>query len=135
MRNELVRATHGCNVVVLSVLAATALLSGAWPHQGYAEQQAAAKSKQENSGARTDWATYNGDVTGDHYSPLNQITTDNVQRLKQVWRFDAGDAGCGVQAPATTVWAYQKGGESASVADEDAVAELIPLPSGYPALL
>ena len=135
MRNELVRATHGCNVVVLSVLAATALLFGAWPHQGYAEQQAAAKSKQENSGARTDWATYNGDVTGDHYSPLNQITTDNVQRLKQVWRFDAGDAGCGVQAPATTVWAYQKGGESASVADEDAVAELIPLPSGYPALL
>jgi DUF1016 N-terminal domain len=46
-----------------------------------------------------------------------------------------GDRGCGVQARATTVWAYQKGRESASVAEEGAVAELIPVPSGYPALL
>jgi hypothetical protein len=46
-----------------------------------------------------------------------------------------GDAGCGVQVRAATVWAYQKGRESASVEDEGTVAELIPLPSGYLELL
>jgi hypothetical protein len=40
-----------------------------------------------------------------------------------------------VQAPATTVWAYQRGREALLSRTEGAVAELIPLPSGYPALL
>ncbi len=82
-------------MAALSVIAATALSLGTWPHQGYAAQTAE-KGKPESSGPRTDWSAYNGDVTGDHYSPLNQITTDNVQRLKEIWRFDAGSEG-GVQ--------------------------------------
>jgi quinoprotein glucose dehydrogenase len=91
MRNEINRA--GRVMVALSVVATTVL--GAWPYQGHAAQ-AAVKRKQENPGTRTDWSTYNGDVTGDHYSPLDQITIDNVQRMKEVWRFDAGSDG-GVQ--------------------------------------
>src|SRR5258707_5913086 len=95
MQNELIRSGCDYAMVALSVVAATALSLGTWPYQGYGAQ-AAEKGKPESSRARTDWSTYNGDVTGDHYSPLNQITTDNVQRMKEVWRFDAGSDG-GVQ--------------------------------------
>jgi quinoprotein glucose dehydrogenase len=82
-------------MVALSVVATTALSLGAWPYRGHGAQ-AAVEGKPENPRARTDWATYNGEVTGDHYSSLNQITTDNVQRMKEVWRFNAGSDG-GVQ--------------------------------------
>src|ERR1700741_5627383 len=95
MQNELLRSGCGYAMAALSVIAATALSLGTWPYQGHGEE-AAQKGRPESSGARTDWSTYNGDVTGDHYSPLNQITTDNVQRMKEVWRFDAGSEG-GVQ--------------------------------------
>ena len=39
-----------------------------------------------------DWAVYNGDAGGTHYSALNQIDTANVSTLKVAWRFDSGDA-------------------------------------------
>jgi quinoprotein glucose dehydrogenase len=60
---------------------------------GYA---AAAYIGQSENLARTDWSSYNGSATGDHYSPLNQITTANVHQLKEAWRFNAGTDG-GVQ--------------------------------------
>lgn len=44
----------------------------------------------------TGWSTYNGSPTGQHYSPLAQITTANVHQLKQVWRVDVGNEG-GIQ--------------------------------------
>ena len=53
-------------------------------------------SKTRESTVRTDWSIYNGGVTGDHYSPLDQITVANVRRLKEAWRFDVGTSG-GVQ--------------------------------------
>jgi quinoprotein glucose dehydrogenase len=46
--------------------------------------------------ARSDWRTYNGQVNGDHYSPLTQITPGNVAQLKRVWSFTAGKDG-GIQ--------------------------------------
>ncbi len=95
MRNELNRASRRHAIVTLSLVATSALSLVAWPYQGHAAQ-AAVKGKPDNLRARTDWAAYNGGVTGDHYSSLNQITTDNVQRMKEVWRFDAGSDG-GVQ--------------------------------------
>jgi quinoprotein glucose dehydrogenase len=95
MQNERIRSGRAYAMVAPSVIAATALSLGTWPHQGYAAQ-AAGKGKPQSSVARTDWAIYNGDVTGDHYSPLDQITTDNVQRMKEVWRYHAGSEG-GVQ--------------------------------------
>ena len=33
------------------------------------------------------WLTYSGDYRSHHYSSLNQITTDNVHRLKAKWIF------------------------------------------------
>ena len=53
-------------------------------------------SKTRESTVRTDWSIYNGGVTGDHYSPLDQITVANVRRLKEAWRFHVGTSG-GVQ--------------------------------------
>lgn len=40
-----------------------------------------------------DWPVYNGNTNGDHYSPLNQITRENVTGLKEVWKFDTGEFG------------------------------------------
>src|SRR4051812_39315677 len=39
-----------------------------------------------------DWPTYGGPLAGDRYSPLAQITTANVSRLRQVCAFDAPEA-------------------------------------------
>jgi quinoprotein glucose dehydrogenase len=63
---------------------------------GQPRTHAASAGKPAERAAATDWATYNGGVSGDHYSPLLQITPANVGRLRQVWRFDAGAEG-GVQ--------------------------------------
>ena len=37
-----------------------------------------------------DWRTYLGDPGRRHYSPLDDITRDNVHRLQPVWRYDSG---------------------------------------------
>ncbi|WP_225199345.1 hypothetical protein [Gluconobacter oxydans] len=41
--------------------------------------------------AGKDWAAWGGTGAGDHYSGLNQITPDNVHRLKLAWQFQTGD--------------------------------------------
>lgn len=41
--------------------------------------------------AGTDWPAYGGTYEGRRYSPLNQITRDNVKDLEQVWQFRTGD--------------------------------------------
>ena len=46
----------------------------------------------ENPVPNTDWAEYNGDGARSHYSPLSQITTQNVQHLKVAWTYAAGGA-------------------------------------------
>jgi alcohol dehydrogenase (cytochrome c) len=38
------------------------------------------------------WLTYHGEYSGQRHSRLTQITPENVGRLKQVWRFQAGQA-------------------------------------------
>lgn len=40
----------------------------------------------------TDWFEYNGDGARSHYSPLTQINTQNVQRLKVAWTYASGGA-------------------------------------------
>lgn len=40
-----------------------------------------------------DWPAYNGNVNGDHYSPLMQINRSNVHRLQVAWSFDTGEKG------------------------------------------
>ena len=83
------------NRVAVSVIAVTALSICVWIYPVHAAH-AGGTDNPEASAARTDWPAYNGEITGDHYSPLNQITTANVQQMKEVWRFNAGTDG-GVQ--------------------------------------
>src|SRR5205809_6554486 len=40
-----------------------------------------------------DWPTYNGDVRGSRYSPLDQITADNFNKLEIAWRFKTDSLG------------------------------------------
>jgi len=42
-----------------------------------------------------DWAYYGGDPGAMRYSPLDQITRDNVDQLKVAWEFDTGDSSDG----------------------------------------
>src|SRR5438270_9093038 len=39
-----------------------------------------------------DWAYYNGNPHGTHYSTLAEITPENVGRLQVAWEYDTGDA-------------------------------------------
>ena len=39
-----------------------------------------------------DWPHYGGGPDRAHYSPLTQITADNVRSLKVAWTYDTGDA-------------------------------------------
>ena len=43
-----------------------------------------------------DWRTYLGDPGRRHYSPLDEITRDNVHRLQSAWRYDSGELRDGV---------------------------------------
>ncbi|GAB3690460.1 hypothetical protein GCM10027592_07740 [Spirosoma flavus] len=40
----------------------------------------------------THWAEYNGDGARSHYSPLTQITAENIQQLKVAWTYASGGA-------------------------------------------
>lgn len=42
-------------------------------------------------GPVADWPAYGGDPGGTRYSPLTQITRDNVRRLQVAWTFHTGD--------------------------------------------
>lgn len=42
-------------------------------------------------GPRVDWPVYAGSPAGERYSPLDEITPQNVERLEQVWEFHTGD--------------------------------------------
>lgn len=52
----------------------------------------AARAKPEETlEAGTDWPVYGGGVQAVRYSPLSDITADNVDQLKRVWTFHTGD--------------------------------------------
>jgi glucose dehydrogenase len=48
--------------------------------------------------AADNWLEYYGDLSGDRYSSLNQITTSNVSTLKQVWQMSLGTCTAGIIA-------------------------------------
>lgn len=50
------------------------------------------------------WNTFHGQLNAQKYSPLTQITADNVQSLKKVWEFHTGDLSDGSGKLPTTVW-------------------------------
>lgn len=41
---------------------------------------------------QSDWPAYHGSAAHTHYSTLDQIHAGNVQRLREAWRYDTGDA-------------------------------------------
>jgi len=43
--------------------------------------------------ADSEWRVYGGSNASDRYSPLREITTANVDRLEEAWRFDTGESG------------------------------------------
>jgi quinoprotein glucose dehydrogenase len=94
MLSKVIQSNRGYKGVTHAVIVTTAFSLAALTYHGRAQNHGTRKA--ESLPARTDWATYNGGVAGDHYSPLAQITTENVRRMKEVWRFDAGTEG-GVQ--------------------------------------
>lgn len=46
-----------------------------------------------------DWASYAGAPGGGQYSPLTQITSENVGRLRIAWSFRTGELGAGLPDP------------------------------------
>jgi quinoprotein glucose dehydrogenase len=45
------------------------------------------------STAKGDWPSYNADVRGTRYSPLDQITADNFSKMEVAWRFKTDNLG------------------------------------------
>jgi quinoprotein glucose dehydrogenase len=64
---------------VALAVAAAAILAGAWAWPKLAP-------------APQDWPVYGANAAGDRFSPLDQINTANVGRLREAWRIE-GDAG------------------------------------------
>ncbi|ESR22852.1 pyrroloquinoline quinone-dependent dehydrogenase [Lutibaculum baratangense] len=50
------------------------------------------------------WATFNGDLMAQKYSPADQITPENVGNLEKVWEYHTGDVSDGSEDIPTTVW-------------------------------
>ncbi len=65
-----------------TVAALALVLVFVWPSRGLKTAQEA-----------VDWPAYNGSLTGNHFSPLTQITPENVRNLHVAWQFDTGETG------------------------------------------
>ena len=44
-------------------------------------------AQEPQRGAAADWPTYNRDLAGTRYSPLDQINTRTVSSLREVWSY------------------------------------------------
>src|SRR5881392_3893629 len=55
----------------------------------------------QSASESTGWQTYAGDAQGRRFSPLTQINTTNVSKLKLAWQYGvAGSAGAGATVAA-----------------------------------
>jgi quinoprotein glucose dehydrogenase len=50
------------------------------------------------------WDSFHGQLNAQKYSPLKQITTENVSKLKKIWEFHTGDVSDGKGDTPATVW-------------------------------
>ena len=50
------------------------------------------------------WDSFHGQLNAQKYSPLKQITADNVKELKKIWEFHTGDVSDGKGDTPATVW-------------------------------
>lgn len=72
--------------LLLSVLLLS--LFGIYGCQQKSSQEAKKDGEKSRLNNFTEWATYRGDQGGTQYSNLDQITTENVQSLEEVWTYD-----------------------------------------------
>ena len=57
------------------------------------------------SGPIAEWDSYGGTEHGERYSPLTQITPQNIHQLKKVWEYNHGDVSDGShEIPSTTAF-------------------------------
>jgi quinoprotein glucose dehydrogenase len=54
--------------------------------------------------AQATWNTFHGQLNAQKYSPLTQITADNVKSLVKVWEYHTGDVSDGSGDRPTSVW-------------------------------
>src|ERR1700689_1281973 len=103
-----IMAKNSSRAVIVSLLCIAIAIGTAWFGSSYTGSQvkAAPQSKASVGSAASagssnaagdlaagDWATYDGEPNGDHYSVLKQINRDNVSKLTVAWTYATGDAG------------------------------------------
>ncbi|HET7315629.1 pyrroloquinoline quinone-dependent dehydrogenase, partial [Salinisphaera sp.] len=76
--------------------------AGSWTEIGPAATQTKGGADPWMASPHT-WATFNGNLKNQKYSPADQITPDNVGKLKKVWEYHTGDVSDGGDVP-MTVW-------------------------------
>ena len=79
---------------------------GGATESGEADEAAARPSQTPDAWMQdpNSWATFNGDLMAQKYSPADQITPDNVANLEKVWEYHTGDVSDGSGDIPTTVW-------------------------------
>src|SRR5438093_6124952 len=82
------RAENGCTRPWLSIV--TTIIFLAAPASG---QQPAPQSAAQPSTRNGEWPTYNADLKGTRYSPLDQINASNFNKLEVAWRFKTDNLG------------------------------------------
>ncbi|KAA5610246.1 glucose/quinate/shikimate family membrane-bound PQQ-dependent dehydrogenase [Rhodovastum atsumiense] len=82
----------GATLVIAAVVGLAAMISDEHDQTGtLPTAQAAPAPPNAAAEADGDWRAYGGSGRGDKYSPLAQITPDNVGRLQVAWTYHTGD--------------------------------------------
>ena len=79
-----VRRFLACAAILAAVVYVAAGVSG---------QPSSAKNPVTAGTANGEWPTYNGDLRGSRYSPLDQINASNFSKLEVAWRFRTDSLG------------------------------------------
>ncbi|HEX2465421.1 MAG TPA: pyrroloquinoline quinone-dependent dehydrogenase, partial [Thermoanaerobaculia bacterium] len=74
-----------------SIFAALALVLAAEPAAPQAGSSAPPSGTGPRGAQNGEWPTYHGDLYATQYSPLDQITKDNVSKLAIAWKWDSPD--------------------------------------------
>ncbi|APX25873.1 quinoprotein glucose dehydrogenase (plasmid) [Salipiger profundus] len=69
-----------------------------------ANSQARISSDARVPASGPDWPSFHGQVSGAKYSPLDQITPENVGEMELAWRYETGDVSDGSGDLPATVW-------------------------------
>jgi len=88
-------------VIHLMGLAMTAIVAGACTTSTSTSDTGTRRAAMAGPASDNDWPTYHGTYQSWHYSPLAQINTDNVKRLRVAWVHHPGRSTRGTVSPAS----------------------------------